>query len=67
LNGNLVGSASNLMGGYWVPKNVVRSSNFCGKSNWGVDGYSNSYIDQIQFYNQALSQSQIQTIMAYTN
>jgi hypothetical protein len=55
------------MGGYWVPNNVVRSSSFCGKSNWGVDGYSNSYIDQIQFYNHALSQSQIQTIMTYTD
>ena len=55
------------MGGYWVPNNVVRSSNFCGKSNWGGDGFSNSYIDQIQFYSQALSQSQIQTIMTYTD
>ena len=67
INGNLYGTTNNNYGYYWVPNNIQRSSSYCGKSNWGVDGYSTSYVDQLQFYNQALSQGQIQTIMSYTN
>ena len=54
------------MNGVLVTQMVLRkfvrtqsSSNFFGKSNCAGDGYSFSYLDEIKFYNVALSQPQI--------
>ena len=64
-NGVLVGSQTNAA--YWIPENVVRTENYCGKSGYAADGYSNSYVDQIQIYNRALSQAEIVTLQTLTN
>jgi hypothetical protein len=47
---------------YQMPK-VQRTSNFFGKSNLATDGFSNSYLDDIRFYNISLSQMQIAELM----
>ena len=46
---------------YWIPNSVTRTSNYLGLSN-SPDGVSNSYIDQLAFYNRALTASQISSI-----
>ena len=42
---------------------LTRTRNYVGKSNWAVDGYSSSYLDDLRFYNKSLSQSQISELM----
>ena len=65
VNGGQMASQTNA--GYWVPENVVRSQSYCGRSEYAVDGYSDSLVDQIQIYNRALSSSEISTLYSYTN
>ena len=45
------------------PPHKLRSSNFIGKSNYLADGYSNSFLDDIRFYNISLNQSQVVELM----
>ncbi len=45
---------------------VTRSDCFVGKSNWAAahgDGFSNSYLDDLRFYNKSLTQSEIIQLM----
>jgi hypothetical protein len=42
-----------------LPTNVTRTSNFIGRSNWGVDGYFDSGIGQISMYNRAISATEV--------
>ena len=65
INGGQIASQTNA--GYWVPENVVRSQSYCGRSEYSVDEYSDSLIDQIQIYNRALSSGEISTLYSYTN
>jgi len=43
---------------------LSRNSCFVGKSNW-ADGYSNSYLDDLRFYNKSLTQVEILELMKY--
>ena len=51
---------------YVMPKSLVRSSNYVGKSNWAGDGKSFAYLDDLRFYNKSLNQTDIQAIMQET-
>jgi len=42
-----------------LPTNVTRTSNFIGRSNWGVDGYFDSGIGEISMYNRAISANEV--------
>lgn len=55
-NGEKVGSA----GGFSIPANVARASNFVGKSNWGGgDGLFRGRMARLRVYNRALSRAEI--------
>ncbi|MFN0214540.1 MAG: CARDB domain-containing protein [Saprospiraceae bacterium] len=41
------------------PANVLRMSNYIGKSNWGFDAYLNAYLSDIRIWNYARTQAQI--------
>ena len=45
--------------------NLSRSNCYIGKSNWATDGYSNSYLDDLRFYNKSLTQEEINELMNY--
>jgi hypothetical protein len=51
---------------YVMPKSLVRSRNYVGKSNWIGDGMSFAYLDDLRFYNKSLNQMEIQAIMQET-
>ena len=55
LNGNVIVTKSNIK----PPQNVVRNSNFIGKSNWNGDGLANAIIDEIKIYNVPLTNQQV--------
>ena len=59
VNGVLIDSSTNTT--YWMPSSVTRTSNFLGK-NYSGSQTSNSYIDQLAFYNRALTSGQITTL-----
>ena len=40
------------------PRSITRTTNYIGKSNWN-DGYSSSYVDELKFYNKALTVAEI--------
>ena len=42
-----------------LPKNVVRTNNYIGQSNWGSDDYANAKFRNVRIYNRALSQSEL--------
>jgi hypothetical protein len=44
---------------WYTPSYIVRTQNYFGKSNWGSDGYSSSYLDDIKFFSLSLSQVEI--------
>ena len=46
-----------------LPSRIFRLNNYFGKSNFNNDGYSNSYLDDLRFYNVSLSQSQVIELM----
>ena len=50
-----------------MPPTISRSSCYIGKSNWAGDGYSDSYLDDLRFYNKSLSQSEIIHLLNYNN
>ena len=54
-NGTLVGNAyAN------IPKNIIRSSNYAGKSNWNMDLPNvNAKFDDLKFFNKALNLTEI--------
>lgn len=54
-NGNLASTTSYT----GLPRNVTRTSNFLGKSNWSGDGYLESGIGEISVYTRALNAGEI--------
>jgi hypothetical protein len=54
VNGNQVGS-----GTLKVPKNITRTSNFIGKSNWQRDSDADAIYDEFKIYQGALSSDEI--------
>ena len=54
INGVLVSKATLL-----VPRNIVRSTNYIGKSNWGDDSNANALYSGIKIYKIALSAGQV--------
>ncbi|MCI0681621.1 MAG: SBBP repeat-containing protein, partial [Gemmataceae bacterium] len=46
-----------------VPRNVTRTQNFIGRSNWVVDGYYAGLMDDVRIWNSARTQGQIQAGM----
>ena len=63
MNGTIVGTQSL---NYLMPKSLMRSLNYVGKSNWAGDGYSLAHLDDLRFYNKSLNQMDIQAIMQET-
>jgi hypothetical protein len=63
LNGTLKGESTTQS--YTRLTNVYRSDCYIGKSNWYDDGYSNSYLDDLRFYNKSLTQEEIIELMNY--
>ena len=43
----------------YTARNVVRSYNYIGKSNWGSDSLANARFRNVRIYNRGLSQSEI--------
>ncbi len=41
------------------PSTMNRTSNFIGKSNWGVDGYLSGWVDDFRIYSRVLSPTEI--------
>ena len=60
INGEKTGTSNNL---FFFPGNIVRKSNFIGKSNWQRDEYSYSIIDDLRIYNRYLDDSEINYLM----
>jgi len=63
LNGTFVAETN--IQSYTRPFNLSRSNCYIGKSNWNVDGYSHSYLDDLRFYIKSLSQEEINELMNY--
>ena len=59
LNGTLLGSTPSA-----YPPNIVRTSNFIGKSYYNLNTLANAIFDEIRFYNRALSQIEIEQLMS---
>ena len=47
---------------YTIPA-LSRSKCYFGRSNWAIDGYSSSYLDDIRFYSKSLTQNEIIQVM----
>ncbi len=58
INGVNVGS-----GTLNLPPNVVRTNNYIGRSNYGVDAYANALFDEVRIWNVARNTNQIQAFM----
>ena len=59
LNGNLTATTAV----HFPIPYILRTNNFIGKSNWAIDSYSTSYLDDLRFYNKSLSQYEIIDLM----
>jgi hypothetical protein len=46
--------------GYSLSTNLSRTNCYIGKSNWPADGFSNSFLDDLRFYNKSLTLEEIQ-------
>ena len=46
-----------------MPKTLIRTKCYIGKSNWQEDGNSSSILDDLRFYNKSLSQIEILELM----
>ncbi|MCX7992144.1 MAG: hypothetical protein N2651_00610, partial [Fimbriimonadales bacterium] len=46
-----------------IPRNIVRTRNYIGRSNWTQDAYANARFDEIRLWNRARSQAEIQRDM----
>ena len=44
-----------------LPRNIVRTNNYIGKSNWIYDNCANAKFRNVRIYNRALSQSELRT------
>ena len=55
LNGTLTGQSFQ---SYSMPA-LNRTNCYIGKSNWASNGYSDSYLDDLRFYNKSLTQEEI--------
>ena len=51
---------------YWSTS-LNRTKNFIGKSNWAADGFSDSLLDDLRFYNTSLNQTEIMDIMNFNS
>ncbi|MGE0076220.1 MAG: MBG domain-containing protein [Bacteroidales bacterium] len=58
VNGTLVKS-----GTVYVPTNIERVNNWLGKSAWSGDVYFNGSLDEVSFWDKALTQSEIENCM----
>jgi hypothetical protein len=45
--------------GYSLSTNLSRTNCYIGKSNWPADGYLNSFLDDLRFYNKSLTHEEI--------
>jgi hypothetical protein len=45
-----------------LPSNVVRNSNFIGRSNWAADAYYQGKMYDVRIYNRALCPTEVQTL-----
>jgi hypothetical protein len=63
LNGTLVAELNTQ--NYTRPFSLFRSSCYIGKSAWNADGYSNSHLDDLRFYNKGLTQEEIIELMNF--
>ena len=61
VNGTI--SSSCTLISYTMPNNVIRAKNYIGKSNYAVDGYSSSLVDDLRIYNRCLDDIEIQNLM----
>jgi hypothetical protein len=59
LNGSLIDSAAASVN----TNPIVRSFCYIGKSNWAEDGYSDSYLDDLIFFNRSFVQSEINELI----
>jgi hypothetical protein len=61
INGTAVNSSSAMV----VPRNIVRTGNFIGRSNWDLSGtndlFMNALVDEFRIYSRSLSASEIET------
>jgi len=48
---------------YILPENLVRQNNYIGRSNFAVNGYSYSILDDLRIYNRCLSDVEISALM----
>ena len=60
-NGSLIGTSIT----YYTPNNLIRTSNYIGKSNWPTIPNANAIYDEIKIYQGAMTQTQI--LQDYTN
>ena len=51
---------------YTMPA-LTRTNNYIGRSNWAIDSYSWSYVDDLRFFNMSLSQTDIYFLMNLTS
>jgi hypothetical protein len=65
LNGEL--SSINLCQSYILPTDIYRSNCYIGKINLPSRVYSDSYLDDLRFYNQSLTESEILELMISQN
>lgn len=50
----------------FVPEDVIRKTNYIGKSHWSHDENLNGDLDELRFYNRALNQTEIYQLYAST-
>ncbi|MDM8159582.1 C-type lectin domain-containing protein, partial [Labilibaculum sp. K2S] len=53
------------LGGFAVPKNINRTSNYIGKSNYPVDAYYNGEVSEVILYNRELTATEQQQVDSY--
>ena len=59
-NGKSSGSSAQ-----YQPRNLIRSTNYIGKSNWPQDELANAVFDELRIYNRVLTQSEINSLMYF--
>ena len=50
-------------GSVTVPKNVIRTKNYLGRSNWDRDADANAVFDEVRIWNVARTEAEIQATM----
>ena len=59
VNGSLVGTGQSQL-----PRNLVRSSCYIGRSNWSVDGYFNGKIANVRIWQRALTAQEVVNVIS---